>query len=91
MQMKKKWTAILNGDDTHIYHVRIPHGDRNVCCRQAKEVQRKKNVARKIHTSLFGFNTSEKFNTRKNPVIEYEWIWVVRNSTIDDTALNFFH
>lgn len=29
-------------------------------------------------------------NTRKNPAIEYEWISVVRNSTIDDTALNFY-
>lgn len=56
-----------------------------------EKYREEKNVARKIHTSLVGFNTSEKFNTRKNPTIEYEWIWVVRNSTIDDTALNFFY
>lgn len=76
---------------THTYTTYGFHMATEMYVAGKRKKYREKNVARKIHTSLVGFNTSEKFNTRKNPVIEYEWIWVVRNSTIDDTALNFFY
>lgn len=71
---------------THTYHIGNPHGDKWRC----DESITKKKIARKTQAMY----TQMKFNTRKNSSPQIRTFldtmkWLVRNSTIDSTALNF--